>query len=104
VVLKEEKNAIKTLFCRPLGSFPRGSLATSLNVKILTKPDGLVLETSRGSKFSISKRSGVYTVTAIAGANIGGFKETCSSDFAEAVESLISPIVREEIISKCHLV
>ena len=96
---KKEITAIKNLFCLPLGSFPRGGVDSSLNVRLTSKPNSLVLTSKSNSAFSISKIGDLYTVKAEIN---GEVKEAQTSDFVEAVKLLITPILEEEIESKCQ--
>lgn len=96
---KKEITAIKNLFCLPLGSFPRGGVDSSLNVKLTSKPSSLILTSKADSTFSISKKGNIYTV--ITEIN-GEVNESHTSDFVEAVKLLTTPILVEEIESKCQ--
>jgi len=95
----EEIEAIKSLFDLPLGSFPRGGIASSLKVKVISMPNALTLRNKSGSSFSITKENQNYLVCIERSGVVERFE---TSDFVEAVKHLTTPILIEEIVSKCQ--
>jgi hypothetical protein len=82
--------SVESLFSPPLGVFPRGGLASSLNITVNKSPSKLTLTTSRGLALWLSARSDGYVVW-------DGEVERVFESLHEAVLELLIPVLEEEI-------
>lgn len=88
--IKDALNAVKELFALPLGYFPRGGVERSLNVKISTSPNMVILTSRHGLVVNLRLSEEGWSVVHL------GEEIYCSS-LEEAIYQMISPIVKDEI-------
>lgn len=60
--IPEVKNIVKELFASPLGTIPRGSIETSLQVSLSSTPTKIILQNKRGILVSLTKKSNLWVV------------------------------------------
>lgn len=95
LTIKEIDQILSAIFSAPLGSFPRGCVVSSFRLTKSTSPSFILLTTERKKwgRLSLTKNTYIieHSFTSIT------FKHT---EIREAITSLLTPFLHEEIKEK----